>query len=72
MTASTEGAARRIYRVLLRAYPRAMRERCGEEMEETFLALLGWEGERRGGHREGECLGTGRLGRCGWRGAQAV
>jgi predicted permease len=48
MTASTQGAARRIYRVLLRAYPRAMRERYGEEMEETFLALLGWEGERRG------------------------
>jgi hypothetical protein len=44
MTASTKGAARRLYRVLLRAHPRAMRERYGEEMEETFLVLLRWDG----------------------------
>ncbi len=48
MTTLTERTARRSYRVLLRAYPREMRERYGEEMEETFLALLRWEGERRG------------------------
>lgn len=48
MTASTQGAARRLYRVLLRAYPRGMRERYGEEMVEAFLALLRWEGDRGG------------------------
>ena len=44
----SEGRAKRGYRVLLRAYPQEMRERYGDEMEETFLALLRWEGERRG------------------------
>ncbi len=48
MTASTKGTARRNYRILLQVYPRLMRERYGEEMEETFLALLQREGERRG------------------------
>jgi len=46
--ASQKGASRRIYRLLLRAYPRGMRDLYGKEMEETFLALLRWEGERRG------------------------
>ena len=40
--------ARRTYRLLLRAFPREFRERYGQEMEETFLNLLAWEG-RRGG-----------------------
>lgn len=48
MTTSAKGSSRRFYRVLLRAYPREMRERSGPEMEDTFLALLRWEGERRG------------------------
>ncbi len=40
--------ARRVYRVLLRSYPRAFRAKHGEEMEVTFLTLLEWEGRRRG------------------------
>jgi len=48
MTASTKGTARRNYRILLQAYPLVMRDRYGKEMEETFLALLRCEGERRG------------------------
>lgn len=40
--------ARRSYRRLLHLFPRAFRERHGAEMEETFLALLEWEGRRRG------------------------
>ncbi len=39
MTTPAGGTARRSYRVFLRAYPREIRERRGEEMEETFLAL---------------------------------
>jgi len=48
MRASGEGWARRVYRILLRAYPRAFRDEHGEEMEVTFLTLLEWEGRRRG------------------------
>ena len=48
MTTRAKGLARRSYRVLLRAYPQTVRERDGREMEETFLSILRWEGERRG------------------------
>lgn len=39
---------RRRYRTLLRAWPRAHRERYGTEMEEAFLALLRMDRERHG------------------------
>ena len=38
---------RRIYRILLRAYPRAFRERYGGDMEEAFVYLLRTKGSRR-------------------------
>jgi len=41
-------AASLTYRLLLRAFPRDFRQRHGKEMEETFLALLAWEGQKRG------------------------
>ncbi len=47
MTGFAEGTSRRIYRLLIRAYPREFRDRYGDEMEETFLTLLNWEGGRR-------------------------
>jgi putative ABC transport system permease protein len=40
--------ARRLYRLLLLAWPRAHRARYGEEMEASFLALLRRDGERHG------------------------
>ena len=40
--------ARRAYRVLLRGYPRAQRQRDGHEMEEAFIALLRIDTERAG------------------------
>ncbi len=48
MKKSSGGLAQQVYRVLLRAYPRAFVARHGEEMEATFLTLLEWEGQRRG------------------------
>ena len=48
MRATGAGMARRVYRALLRSYPRAFRAKHGEEMEVTFLTLLEWEGRRRG------------------------
>lgn len=48
MRSSDGGTARRLYRFLLKAYPRAFRARHGEEMETTFLTLLEWEARRRG------------------------
>lgn len=41
-------AARLTYSLLLRSFPRDFRERHGEEMVETFLALLAWQGRKRG------------------------
>jgi len=43
-----QSAARHVYRLLLRAYPRAYREAYGDEMEDTFLSLLRHEGRRHG------------------------
>ncbi|MEM7416012.1 MAG: ABC transporter permease [Gemmatimonadota bacterium] len=41
--------ARRLYRLLLRAWPRSYRDAYGAEMEDAFMALLRLEGERAGG-----------------------
>ncbi|NNF27903.1 MAG: ABC transporter permease [Gemmatimonadetes bacterium] len=46
--------ARRFYRILLRAYPPAFRERYGEDMEEAFAYLL----EARGSWRPDLWMGT--------------
>jgi hypothetical protein len=48
MNEATSGPARRIYRVLLAAYPREHRERYGPEMEDAFLTLLRRDAERLG------------------------
>ncbi len=37
---SDHDRARTVYRLLLHAYPKAYRERYGDEMEEAFIALL--------------------------------
>ena len=37
---SDHDRARTFYRLLLHSYPRAHRERYGEEMEEAFIVLL--------------------------------
>ena len=39
---------RRLYRALLRAWPRSHREQYGSEMEDAFITLLRMDRERRG------------------------
>lgn len=48
MRESRGGLAKRIYAVLLKAFPQAFRDKHGPEMEETFLILLEWEGREKG------------------------
>lgn len=49
------GAARRVYRLLLRAYPAELRERDGAEMEAAFLHLLRRDRLRHGWPGVGRC-----------------
>jgi putative ABC transport system permease protein len=48
MRKSRGNLARQVYRVFLKAFPRAFRDQHGPEMEETFLILLEWEGREKG------------------------
>jgi putative ABC transport system permease protein len=48
MSCQGERGARRLYRLLLLAYSRDHREAFGEEMEESFMALLRRDGRRAG------------------------